>query len=635
MKEVTAGFLTNHSPDSDLNGAPVQQRGLMRVLHRYPLVWLTVLMGIIVAFMLLTGHQDAARWTASSYAVAIALYQGVGMVRDIVRGHWGIDILAVTAIFATVAVGEYIASLIIILMLTGGAALEDYATGRANRELRSLLERAPRIAHRENPDGTTSDVPLAEIEIDDSLLVRPAEVVPVDGVLLSGPAMFDESALRGESMPVEHFVGDAVLSGALNGPGAVRIRVSAREEDSQFSAIIALVRDAAESKAPVVRLADRYAVPFTAFSLALAGLAWFLSGDPARFAEVLVVATPCPLLIAAPVAFLGGMSRAAKSGIIVKSGGTLEQLSRVKTAAFDKTGTLTSGDPTLHEIRSVELAPDELLALTASAEQYSSHVLAAAIVAEAQSRGLALHSTDSAIEHATNGVSANFSGRDILVGKRAFVASHASGVQEASLTGGQLAVYVGIDGRFAGTLIMRDPLRPEAPATLAALRALGVADTVMLTGDAEATAKFIAAEAGITEIHAGLLPADKVRLVNALEHRQVLMVGDGINDAPVLASADIGIAMGAKGSTAASESADVVIMVDDLAKVAQSVQIGQRTVRIAVESIWIGIILSVGLMFMAAWGLIPAVAGALAQEVIDLATILNALRALTPGKKPR
>ncbi len=636
MKEAPARFTANDSPTpnpaSSQTAAP--QRAVMAALRRYPLVWLTVLVGLVVAFMLLTtGQHDAPRWTASIYAVAIALYQGFGMVKDILRGHWGIDILAVTAIIATVAVGEYIAALIIILMLTGGAALEDYATGRANRELRSLLERAPRTAHRENTDGTTTDVPLAEVGIGDSLLVRPAEVVPVDGVLLTGPAMFDESALRGESLPVEHFVGDDVLSGALNGPGAVRIKVSAREEDSQFSRIIALVRDAAESKAPVVRLADRYAVPFTAFSLALAGLAWFLSGDPTRFAEVLVVATPCPLLIAAPVAFLGGMSRAAKSGIIVKSGGTLEQLSRVKTAAFDKTGTLTSGDPALDEIHSVSLEPDQLLALAASAEQYSSHVFATAIVAEAESRGLALSSTDSAIEHATDGVSAVFGGSQIFVGKSSFIASQATGVQEVPLASGQLAVYVGIDGRFAGALIMRDPLRPEAASTLAALRALGVDNTVMLTGDAEATAKFIAAEAGITEIHAGLLPADKVRLVKALPHRQVLMVGDGINDAPVLASADVGIAMGAKGSTAASESADVVIMVDDLARVARSVQIGQRTVRIAVQSIWIGIVLSVGLMFFAAWGKIPAVAGALAQEVIDLATILNALRALTTSRR--
>lgn len=632
MKETAATRASALSPESLAPQAPEQSR-IVAALRHYPLVWATLLVALAVGVMLLFGMDAGARWTASLYAVAIALYQGFGMVKDILRGHWGIDILAVTAIVATVSVGEYVASLIIILMLTGGAALEDYATGRAARELRALMDRAPRAAHRENADGSTSDIPLADVKIDDTLLVRPAEVLPVDGVLLNGPAMFDESALTGESLPVEHSSGDFVPSGAVNGPTAIRIRVTAREEDSQFSRIIALVREASESKAPVVRLADRYAVPFTAFSLALAGIAWYLSGDPTRFAEVLVVATPCPLLIAAPVAFLGGMSRAAKSGVIVKGGGTLEQLARVKTAAFDKTGTLTAGNPSLDEVRSVSMNPDELLTLAASAEQYSSHALAAAVVAEALSRGLSLLTSDDASEHATNGVSALINGHRVLVGKQSFVASHSAGVQEASLAGGQLAVYVGVDGEFAGTLIMRDLLRPEAASTLAQLRALGVSDTVMLTGDAAATANFIAAEAGITKVYASLLPADKVRLVNELPNRGVLMVGDGINDAPVLAAADVGIAMGAKGSTAASESADVVIMVDDLAKVAQSVAIGQRTIRIAVESIWIGIILSVGLMIVAAFGMIPAVAGALAQEVIDLATILYALRALVPGRR--
>ncbi|MHA7177465.1 heavy metal translocating P-type ATPase [Arthrobacter sp. Sr24] len=632
MKEKAPAPASALAHASAATEAPEQSR-IVAALRRYPLVWLTVLVGLVVGLMLLLGADAGARWSASLYAMAIVLYQGFGMVKDILRGHWGIDILAITAIVATVSVGEYLASLIIILMLTGGAALEDYATGRAARELRALMDRAPRAAHRENADGSTSDVPLAEVEIGDTLLVRPSEVLPVDGTLLNGPAMFDESALTGESLPVEHASGDFVPSGAVNGPAAIRFRVTAREEDSQFSRIIALVREASESKAPVVRLADRYAVPFTAFSLALAGIAWYLSGDPARFAEVLVVATPCPLLIAAPVAFLGGMSRAAKSGVIVKGGGTLEQLARVKTAAFDKTGTLTAGNPSLDEVRSVSMHPDELLTLAASAEQYSSHALAAAVVAEGLSRGLPLSTSEDATEHATDGVSALINGSRVLVGKQSFVASQASGVQQAPLTGGQLAVYVGVDGEFAGTLIMRDPLRLEAAATLAQLQDLGVADTVMLTGDAAATANFIAAEAGITEVHAGLLPADKVRLVSELPNRGVLMVGDGINDAPVLAAADVGIAMGAKGSTAASESADVVIMVDDLAKVAQAVAIGQRTIRIAVESIWIGIILSVGLMFFAAFGKIPAVAGALAQEVIDLATILYALRALAPGRR--
>ena len=616
-------------------GGASPKRPLALAIRRYPVVAFTLLAGLAVAILLVVDADSAARWVASLFALAVAAHQSVGMVRDILRGHWGIDLLAVTAIVATVSVGEYIAALIVVLMLSGGAALEDFAAGRATKELTSLLERAPRTAHRENEDGGTTEVATAAVEVGDILLVRPSEVVPVDGVVISGAAIFDESALTGESLPVEHETGSPVPSGALNGPAAVRIRATAREEDSQYSRIIALVREAAGSRAPVVRLADRYAVPFTVLALALAAVAWYFSGDPSRFAEVLVVATPCPLLIAAPVAFLGGMSQAAKAGIIVKGAGTLEQLSRVRTVAFDKTGTLTGGKPTLEEIRSYSLSPVELLTLAASAEQYSSHVLAAAVVAEALARGLALESTDDATEHATHGVTAVFDGGRVLVGKQSFVAESAEGVKETMLQAGQMAVYVGVDGQFAGTLIMRDPLRAEAPATLAALRAMGVEEILMLTGDAEATAEFIAGEVGITQVRAGLLPEDKVRLVKELPRRQVLMVGDGVNDAPVLAAADVGIAMGAKGSTAASESADVVIMHDDLAKVAEALRVGKRTVRIAVESIWIGIFLSVALMVLAAAGNIPAVAGALSQEVVDLAAILNALRALSRGKKTR
>lgn len=634
-REHIADIPVASHPEPRPAGEAPTGRPLALALRRYPVVALTLVVGLAVAVLLLSGADSAARWVASVFALVVAAHQAVGMVRDIMRGHWGIDILAVTAIVATVSVGEYIASLIVVLMLTGGAALEDYAAGRATKELTSLLERAPRTAHRENDDGGTTEVPIDAIEVGDILLVRPAEVVPVDGLMLSGPASFDESALTGESLPVEHSTGSPVPSGVLNGPAAVRLQATAREEDSQYSRIIALVREAADSRAPVVRLADRYAVPFTVFALTLAGAAWLFSGDPSRFAEVLVVATPCPLLIAAPVAFLGGMSQAAKAGIIVKGAGTLEQLSRVKTAAFDKTGTLTGGKPTLEEVRSTSHNPAELLALAASAEQYSSHVLATAVVAEAVARNLVLQTTEHATEHATHGVSADFQGRRVLVGKQSFVAKSVTGVQETPLVAGQMAVYVGVDGDFAGTLIMRDPLRPEAHATLTALRRLGVTETIMLTGDAETTAQFIANEVGITQVRAGLLPEDKVRLVNELPLRQVMMVGDGINDAPVLAASDVGIAMGAKGSTAASESADVVIMHDDLTKVAEAVRMGQRTIRIAVQSIWIGILLSVALMILAAAGNIPAVAGALSQEVVDLAAILNALRALSPGKKQR
>ncbi len=602
-------------------------------VRRYPIVALTVLVMAVVLGLVIGGADTAARWVASAYAIGIALQQGVGMVKDILRGHWGIDILAITAIVSTVAVGEYIASLIIVLMLSGGEALEDYAAGRAQRELGALLARAPRTAHRELPDGLTEEVAVGEVRVGDVLVVKPSEVVPVDGVLLSGSGSFDEAALTGESLPVDRESGDPVISGTVNGSAAVRITVSATEADSQYSRIVALVKEAADSKAPMVRLADRYALPFTIVALALAALAWAITRDPTRFAEVLVVATPCPLLIAAPVAFLGGMSRAAKNGIIIKNGGTLEQLARVKSVALDKTGTLTQGRPTLEEVRPRNgFTAVELLSLAASAEQYSSHVLAAAVIAAATEQGLELHGSDDAVEHATNGVSATCAGRSVVVGKPAFIEARSDRLDLEPLAGGQVAVYVAIDGEYAGALIMRDTIRPNAAETIRDLRSLGVEHTIILTGDVQSTADHVAREAGITEVRAGLLPEDKVRLVGSLPHRPVMMVGDGINDAPVLAAADVGIAMGARGSTAASESADVVIMLDDLSRVVRSVEIGRRTMVIAIQSIWMGIILSVVLMVLAAFGFIPAVAGALGQEVVDLATILNALRALLPGR---
>lgn len=604
----------------------------MQLMARYPLVAATVAAFLVVAIILMTGPAGAAQMVASAFALAVACRLGVGMMRRVRGGHWGIDILAVSAIVSTVLVGEYLASLIIVLMLAGGTALEDYAAGRAKGELSSLLENAPRTAHRES-GGVREDLPASEVRVGDILVVKPSEVVPLDGILLSDAGSFDESSLTGESLPVDRRAGEPVMSGSVNGETAVRIRASAVLEDSQYSRIIALVREASESRAPLVRIADRYAVPFTALAYALGGIAWASSGSAARFAEVLVVATPCPLLIAAPVAFLGGMSRAARSGIIVKYAGVLELLGRVRTAAFDKTGTLTSGRPALVEIRATgNIGEDRLLQLAAAAEQYSAHVLALSVIDAARARGLQLLHADGANEHATQGVRAIFEGVEVTVGKRSFVAESAAGVVETPLASGQLAVYVGVGRRFAGTLIMSDPLRSEAPRTLAELKTLGVKQTLMLTGDALATAEHIAAEAGLENVRAECLPADKVEAIRSLALRPVVMVGDGVNDAPVLAAADVGIAMGARGSTAAGESADVVIIPDDLAKVAHAVRIGRRTVRVALESIWIGMALSVGLMAAAAVGYVPAVAGALSQEAVDLITILNALRALRPGK---
>jgi len=594
----------------------------------YWAVALTIVVGLVGIGLWLGGAGAAMSWLFGVYAIAIAVWQAVGMVRQLLRGNVGLDVLAITAIVATVVVGEYVAALVVVLMLTGGDALEDYANHRAKRELDALLSRAPQRAHRVEGDDIV-DVPVGDVRVGDELLVRPSELVPVDAVLVSGSTSMDESSLTGESLPVDKHPGDELLSGSVNGPVAVTVRAASAAADSQYQRIVALVSEASASRAPVVRLADRYAVPFTAFSLALGAVAWAVSGDPVRFAEVLVLATPCPLLIAAPVAFLGGMSRASRNGIIVKGGGVLEQLARVRTAVFDKTGTLTRGTPEVDEVRpEAGFDADGLLQLVASAEQYSSHVLASAMIRAAKARGLEPDEAADAREEATNGVVATIAGRRVAVGKLAFVQGLAPEATAAPIAPSQLAVYVAVDGRFAGSVLARDEVRPEAAATLAALHGLGVREVRMLTGDAEPTARHIAGELGIDRVRAGCLPADKVQEVQEITERPVVMVGDGVNDAPVLAAADVGIALGAKGTTAASESADVVVLVDDLSRVAKAVRIGHDTVRIALQSIWIGIAVSVGLMSVAAFGVIPATVGAVLQEVVDLVAILAALRAI-------
>ncbi|WP_394163460.1 heavy metal translocating P-type ATPase [Galactobacter valiniphilus] len=601
-----------------------------RFLRSYPWVTATLAVLVVVLVCAAAGWPLAARIMATAYVGAFVVYTCVGMVRDMLRGHWGLDILAVVAMLATLWVGEYVAALIVMLMLSGGEALEDAAASRAKADLDALLHHAPQRAVRVAADGTQAEVDAAELLAGDTVLVRPGEVVPVDGRLLEA-AEFDLSSLTGESLPVGLGAGDEVASGAVNGSTVVRLIALRAADQSQFQQIVALVRRAQENKAPTVRLADRFALPFTAFSLLLAGGAWALSGDPLRFAQVLVLATPCPLLIAAPVAFLGGLSRASRAGVVVKDGGVLERLGRLRSAAFDKTGTLTAGRPELVAVRPAGGAvADEVLRLAAAAEQASSHVLAAGIIAAAEARGLELPAVDGASEVATNGVLARVEGREVAVGKPAWVASLAPGLERAPLSAGQAAAYVAVDGAFAGTLVLQDAPRPEAAAVTAWLRENGVARQVILTGDVEATAAPVAAGVGITEVHAELLPADKVRLAAELSPRPVVMVGDGVNDAPVLAAADVGVAMGARGATAAGDAADAVILRDSLRPLAEAVNIGRHTLRVALTSIWIGIVLSVGLMLIAATGAIPAVAGALTQELVDLAAILYALRALRP-----
>lgn len=602
------------------------------LVRRYPVVGIALLVAAIGGVLESTGLHIIANWVIALFALAVAARGGWQMVRAMLRGHVGLDILAVTAIVATVAVGEYWASLVIVVMLAGGEALEDYAEGRAERELSALLEHVPQIAHRYRADGSTEDVSVSAVAVGDRLLVRPSEIVPVDASLVSISGSFDESSLTGESLPVDKVDGDAVMSGSLNGSGAVDIVATAIAADSQYQRIVELVKEAKGSKAPLVRLADRYAVPFTLVSYAIAGVAWWLGGDAQRFAEVLVVATPCPLLIGAPVAFMAGMSSAAKSGIVIKNAGTLERLARAKTVAFDKTGTLTHGTPRVTDVHPVGMSADELLVLVGSAEQYSSHVLAGALRDAVAVRELPLKEARDAREVATHGVEAVIDGHTVFVGKPKYVAEHATDVPALQLEAGEAAVFVSIDGRFAGSVTLRDEVRADAPATLRALRELRVEHVMMLTGDIEPVARHVGAQLGIDVVRAECLPEDKVVAVRDAQPRPVVMVGDGVNDAPVLAVSDVGIAMGAKGSTSAAESADIVILLDDVSRVARAVSIGQRTVSIALQSIWWGIGFSVALMGVAAAGYLPAIAGAALQELVDLVAILGALRAVRAGQ---
>ncbi|MGO1312299.1 MAG: heavy metal translocating P-type ATPase [Brevibacterium aurantiacum] len=597
-----------------------------------------VLVGLATGVMLwLTGAEMALGVTAYLVLGIVIVITAIDMFKDLMRGHWGLDILAVIAMIATLAVQEYVAGLIIALMLTGGEALEDLAARRASRELDQLLNRAPAFAGRIHPvTGEVERIAIEEVKVGDELLVRSSEILPVDGVLLSNHATIDESSVTGEPIPVNYHAGDPLLSGTVNSTTSFTMRAQKVAADSNYASIVRLVEEAVDSRAPMVRLADRYAVPFTIVSLLIAGFAWFLSGDPVRFAEVLVVATPCPLLIATPVAFMGGMSSAAKLNVIIKDGGVLEVLARVRAVAFDKTGTLTEGKADVVEIHPAARTVDETLQLAAAAEQYSVHVFADPIVASARTQQLELPEVVTADEVATNGVLASLAdGTSVRVGKPSFIEEVTGPIDRPVLSAGETAVYVSVGDELAGVIILSDPIREQSADTVSRLRRAGVAEIAMVTGDITSTAESVAHAVDIQTVHAETTPQTKVRIVQAMRPRPVLMVGDGINDAPVLAAADVGVAMAGRGATVASESAAAVITSNDIARVADVAYVSRRTVQIALQSIWMGIIISVGLMLVAAFGYLPAVVGALLQEIVDLVAILSALRALRAHRGAR
>ena len=575
-------------------------------------------------------------WAVATLPVAAGL--AVAIIRDLLAGRMGVDAIALLSMAGALLLGQPLAGVVVALMYAGGNVLEDFAVARAQRELRTLVDRAPRVAHRRVNDAV-DDVPVGDVAPGDRILVQPGEVIPVDGIVSSEAATLDESALTGEPIPVVRSRGAAALSGSVNAGGSFEMTASAVAGDSTYAGIVRLATAAQTAKAPFVRLADRYALVLLPVTVAVACAAWLLSGDPLRGLAVLVAATPCPLILAAPVAFIAGMAQSARRGVLVKGGAVLEALARSRTVLFDKTGTLTVGGARLLSIEVAPgEAPDEVLRLGASLEQASHHVVADAIVQAALARGLRLAIPTQVREAAGSGLHGIVDGKSIGAGSQDLILSHRQiddwalrAIRRASWRSA-LVVFVARDGQPIGALLLADQLRRDTPQAIRMLRAAGIQRLVMVTGDHAVAAQTMAAALDLDSVLADRMPSDKVDAVRAEQRlNPTVMVGDGINDAPALAAAEVGIAMGARGASASSEAADVVILADRLDRVAEAISIAQRARRIAVESIIAGMSLSGIAMLAASLGWLAPVAAAIAQEAIDVAVILNALRALNPA----
>jgi heavy metal translocating P-type ATPase len=615
----------------------------LRLPAREQLVLGASLLGLAGGGLLwLAGARGPAdtMWAATIVMALAPLSWSV--TRDLLHRKTGVDLIALLAMAGSLTLGQYLAGAVVALMLSGGQSLERYASARARRELSALLTRAPRAVNLYR-DGALVSMDVAGVKQGDRLLVKPGEVVPVDGVVAGGTAVLDESALTGESRPVERLAGDTVRSGVVNAGPPFDLRALTTAEESTYAAIVRLVRDAQASKAPFVRLADRYALWFLPLTLVVAAIAWAVSGSPVRALAVLVVATPCPLILAAPVAIVAGISHAASRGIIVKGGGALETLARARTLVFDKTGTLTTGTPRVSAVETMgPVSADELVRLAASLDQVSPHVFAAAIVAAARERGLTLEFPTGVEEHAGSGIRGQVGSRWVGLGQARWLMAGdplpaaAAGLRRKAELEGSSSVFIAIDDRLAGALVVEDSIRADTPHALQMLRRAGIRRMVVLTGDREDVARSVGDQLGADTVLWERTPQQKVdAILEECGSGVTVMVGDGVNDAPALAAADVGVAMGARGATASSESADVVIVVDRLDRVAEAMAIARRARDVALQSVLAGMALSAVGMVLATLGWLPPVAGAIFQEAIDVAVILNALRALQGGEGRR
>jgi heavy metal translocating P-type ATPase len=631
---------------------------LWDALRRSPLPLVALGLLMVSLGLWLAGRADLANWVLLTIIVLGAVPLVWEILSQLVHGEFGVDLIALLAIVGSLLLQEYLAGAIIVLMLSSGVALEAFALRRARKSLSALAERAPRTAHLWQGDQLIT-IPADEVQIGMEVVVKAGELIPVDGLILEGSSSVSEADLTGEPVPVTKEAGQSCLAGSVNLDSVLTIRATRRSAESQYAQIVRLVEQAQQHKARIHRLADRYGVGFTVLAVVMAGAAWLFSGNSLNALAVLVVATPCPLILATPIAIMSGIDRAARQGVIVKSGEAIEQLGEVKVAIFDKTGTLTLGTPRLVEVMLTDEArnqytPEMVLGVVASVEQLSTHILARASVEAAYAQGAALFPISEFEETLGKGIHGHLpdpgaeqqrgeegSSLEVTIGNRTFMRALGVSLPAALLAErerrtiqGQIASFIAINRQVIGLLIFADVPRPDLARLSPALKAEGIRETVLLTGDSETVAEQIGKLAQVDRVIARCLPPEKVRIVEEYQRqrRQVLMVGDGINDAPALATATVGLAIGAQGLTAAAAAADAVLLSPDLFQIVGAVRLGRRVMRVARQGIWVGIGLSIIAMIFAAFGFLPPAAGAILQEGIDALVILNALRVgRTPG----